>query len=171
MATTKRNAKNFDRAEEQAVWKEIEALARTLLHTVPGDSRRTTIELRATIPADSGQGAFHARVKRVSHSAGKPSGIVVALERRPPESAVESDLRSRYCLTRKEAVVALLLAERLSNREIAAELSLSAHTARRHTEKVLLKLGLKRRTEVAGMLRRRPARPVEVYTGPELLAS
>ena len=158
--------------EERAVWQEIEALARTLLQTVPGDSRRSTIELRATIPSRSGRGAcFHARVKRVARSIGQPSGIVVALERRPPESAIEADLRSRFGLTRREAVVALLLAERLSNREIAAELSLSAHTARRHTEKVLLKMGLKRRTEVTDVLRRRPAQRTQVYSRPRLLAS
>lgn len=57
-------------------------------------------------------------------------------------------LRSRFDLTARQAEVALLLARRLSNREIADALSISPHTARRHTEMVFRKLGISSRRQV-----------------------
>ena len=58
-------------------------------------------------------------------------------------------LRERHGLTRREAEVALLLAEGLKNEEVAGRLFISAHTARRHTESVLGKLGLSSRKALA----------------------
>ncbi|GLC23586.1 helix-turn-helix transcriptional regulator [Roseisolibacter agri] len=55
-------------------------------------------------------------------------------------------------LTTREAEVAQLLARRLRNAELAAALGVSAHTARHHTERVMAKLGVKRRSEVAATL-------------------
>ena len=48
-------------------------------------------------------------------------------------------------LTPRQAEVALLLGERYSNKEIAAALSVSVHTARHHVEAVLAHLGVDRR--------------------------
>ena len=45
--------------------------------------------------------------------------------------------------------MALLLAEGLKNEEVAERLFISAHTARRHTENVLGKLGLHSRKALA----------------------
>jgi DNA-binding CsgD family transcriptional regulator/PAS domain-containing protein len=59
-------------------------------------------------------------------------------------------------LTARESEVARLLARRLSNAELAAALGVSAHTARHHTERVMQKLGVRRRAEVAAMLGARP---------------
>jgi len=60
-------------------------------------------------------------------------------------------------LTRREAEVARLLAERLSNAEVAAALGVSAHTARHHTERVMQKLGVRsRRAIVSALLARAP---------------
>lgn len=56
-------------------------------------------------------------------------------------------------LTRRESEVALLLALRRTNREIASALVISPHTARRHTERVLRKLGLRSRRDVRGAIR------------------
>lgn len=61
-------------------------------------------------------------------------------------------LRNRFGLTRSEARVALLLAARWSNREIAQMLEVTEHTARRHTEKVLSRLGVHSRTVVRSVL-------------------
>lgn len=58
-------------------------------------------------------------------------------------------LRERFALTRREAEVALLLAEGLSNDDLAARLFVSPHTARRHTERTLEKLGLRSRKALA----------------------
>lgn len=68
-------------------------------------------------------------------------------ERRPCLPTAEQIVRS-FGLTPKEAQVATLLADRQSNREIAAELGVTEHTARRHTEKVLRKLDVHRRALV-----------------------
>lgn len=51
-------------------------------------------------------------------------------------------------LTPREIEVAELLARRRTAREIAKTLEISHSTARRHTEKVLSKLGLHSRTDV-----------------------
>jgi DNA-binding CsgD family transcriptional regulator len=51
-------------------------------------------------------------------------------------------------LTAREFQVAFLLASRRSNREIADALHLSPATAKRHTENILIKLGLRSRREV-----------------------
>lgn len=61
-------------------------------------------------------------------------------------------IRSRFGLTRKEACVARLIAEDQTNEEIAIELSISPHTARHHTERVLAKLDVKSRTKVRNAL-------------------
>ena len=62
-------------------------------------------------------------------------------------------VRERFGLTRQQTRVALLLAARRSTAEIAEALSISPHTVRRHTEQVLSRLGVARRTEVEGTLR------------------
>lgn len=61
-------------------------------------------------------------------------------------------LRDRFGLTKREAEVALLLATGLADRVIAAQLYIAHATARRHTERVLRKLGVKSRAAVASCL-------------------
>jgi DNA-binding CsgD family transcriptional regulator len=78
--------------------------------------------------------------------AGQPA-IVVMLER-VDELPSEGSLRERFGLTRSEARVARLLATGLTNAELAAELSISPHTARHHTESVLAKLSVPSRRAV-----------------------
>jgi steroid delta-isomerase-like uncharacterized protein len=59
-------------------------------------------------------------------------------------------------LTRREAQVALLMAERYSHTEIADQLRIKPNTARRHCEHVLGKLGVHRRQDVAEALGKVP---------------
>jgi DNA-binding NarL/FixJ family response regulator len=61
---------------------------------------------------------------------------------------VLTSLRQKYHLTPTQARVATLLADRLTNAEIAFELSVRPSTARRHTEAVLLRLGVNSRFKV-----------------------
>lgn len=75
--------------------------------------------------------------------------FVEPIQTQLPEDA---ELRSRFGLTRKEARVARLIADDRSNGEIAAELCISPHTARHHTERILAKLGVKSRTKVRNAL-------------------
>jgi DNA-binding CsgD family transcriptional regulator len=74
--------------------------------------------------------------------------VVIAIERHSAEYPSNRELGVNFRLTRAEARVAALLAERMSNHEIAQQLGVTEHTARRHTEKVLFKLGVHRRTDV-----------------------
>jgi len=81
-------------------------------------------------------------------------------DRRGAEAGADLNrLCGEFGLTRAEARVARLLLRRLSNREVAEALSISPHTARHHTGKILLKLGITRRSEV-------PARLTEVGITP-----
>lgn len=72
--------------------------------------------------------------------------------RRAPDLALLADTLK---LTRQEARVAALLCERRSNAEIARALSLSPHTARHHTERVLATLGVHSRRDVLDAVERR----------------
>lgn len=75
---------------------------------------------------------------------------VVAGDRRLPEPQA---IRKRHGLTRRQAEVALLLAQRKTNLEIADELCISRHTVRSHTEAVMGKLGVSDRRDVERALR------------------
>ena len=58
-------------------------------------------------------------------------------------------------LTRREKEVAVLVAQRLTNRQIASELVLSEHTVHRHVAGILKKLDLHSRDQVASRLTER----------------
>jgi steroid delta-isomerase-like uncharacterized protein len=66
------------------------------------------------------------------------------------------ELFERTPLTRREAQVALLMAERFAHTEIADQLKIKPNTARRHCERVLEKLGVRKRTDVAQALGKIP---------------
>jgi DNA-binding CsgD family transcriptional regulator len=75
-------------------------------------------------------------------------GVLVLVERDallPPPGR----LQARYGLTPRQAEVALLMAEGLSDRAVAERLVISPHTARRHAEAVLKKMNLSSRAGVA----------------------
>jgi DNA-binding CsgD family transcriptional regulator len=59
-----------------------------------------------------------------------------------------SDLCRRFNLTPRESEVALLLSQRMSCREIANRLDMSFHTARSHTERIMMKLGVRSKNDV-----------------------
>ena len=61
---------------------------------------------------------------------------------------VLASLQQQYRLTPTQARVATLLADRLTNAEIALELQVRPTTARRHTEAVLLRMGVTSRFQV-----------------------
>lgn len=74
--------------------------------------------------------------------------VIVLLREAQTAKPDHHDLQERWALTPREAEVALLLCERLSNREIGERLSISAHTVRHHVESILTKLGLTSRNDV-----------------------
>jgi DNA-binding NarL/FixJ family response regulator len=55
----------------------------------------------------------------------------------------------RFRLTARESTVAELVAEGLTNRQIAHRLALSVHTVATHLDKIRDKLGLRSRTQIA----------------------
>lgn len=59
-------------------------------------------------------------------------------------------------VTSREAQVALLMAERLTHTEIASNLRIKPNTARRYCERVLARLGVHHRQEVASALGKIP---------------
>jgi len=66
------------------------------------------------------------------------------------------ELCERTGLTIREAEVALMMADRFNFREIAERLRIRPNTARRHCERVLSKLGVHRRQDVAQALGKIP---------------
>jgi DNA-binding CsgD family transcriptional regulator len=79
--------------------------------------------------------------------------VLVSLERTSVALPSPDALRLRFVLTTAEARVALLLAEGHSNASIAEALGVRASTARRHTERVLYKLGVQTRAQVGPRIR------------------
>lgn len=77
---------------------------------------------------------------------------LVLLEGFTPEPVSDSVLRQLYRLTWTEIRVARLLAEGLSNTDIASALHISPHTARHHVEHVLHKLGVCSRERARAVL-------------------
>ena len=74
-----------------------------------------------------------------------PSGSVIGFS--------DEELVARYALTGRQVAVVRLLADGLSNPEIAEQLGISRFTARNHAEQVLVKLGVATRGRVAAALR------------------
>jgi len=89
--------------------------------------------------------ALASAVRAVAH------GFTVVDPRLSSTSAASSDARERTVergpLTDREMEVIALLAQGLTNKEIAAELHVSAHTAKFHVNGILEKLGAMTRTE------------------------
>jgi predicted ATPase/DNA-binding CsgD family transcriptional regulator len=110
-------------------------------------------EVVAQVRARLGAAAFSAAARRGSELSAADA-VATALERQPrvqvPEPAV--DAAAGLGLTRREREVAALIAQGLSNREIAARLVVAQRTAEGHVENILSKLGFTSRTQVAGWL-------------------
>lgn len=122
--------------EDEVFWDRVEKIA--------ADGGGTTA---AAHQINLGSTAVPAHVRlRESRTANQVLVVVVMGERSGlPEAA---DLEARFRLTPRETEVALLLAQRRSNKEIARELAVTKHTAERHTERVLAKLGISSRNYV-----------------------
>ena len=111
-----------------------------------------------------GDRAFDAAFRRGAEST-TADALALALERparpevpaprsataQPPAAAPDSRLAA-LGLTRREREVVTLIAEGLSNREIAARLVVAQRTAEGHVENILSKLGFTSRAQVAGWL-------------------
>jgi DNA-binding CsgD family transcriptional regulator len=100
---------------------------------------------------DLAGGQYRLRLGRPPRSVGR--GWLVLVDRLTlyPSPAT---LAASWGLTPREAEVALLLAKGASNRDLAAALTISPHTARHHVQSVLDKLDVSSRSAVAHVLLR-----------------
>lgn len=87
----------------------------------------------------------------ISYALGETSGAAAAVDKATPTA-----------LSPREREVADMLADGLSNKDIAAKLVLSPRTIEGHVERVLQKLGMSRRQEVAGYFRTAGPQPSSV---------
>jgi DNA-binding CsgD family transcriptional regulator len=67
--------------------------------------------------------------------------------------AVPPERLSQLDLTPRQAEVALLLADNLSDKQIGKRLGISIHTVRRHSEQIFSRLGVNSRGQVAETMR------------------
>lgn len=131
------------------IWAEIRRAAQDLVER-PAE-RRTSAAAGTVVRRLTVAGEWYNVRSGTATGPGSPV-VVVVLERCDRKPLADEAMLKRFRFTASEARVARLLADRLSNREIAWELDVTEHTARRHTEKVLQKLGVSRRAEVARAL-------------------
>jgi DNA-binding CsgD family transcriptional regulator len=143
--------------ESTAIVREIQRLARSLqpFHKNGKEANRIKAELNRDAGKAARQVRTEANVYRICGSLLQPGLLgmeevtLVTVERQSSTLPSTRQLQMHYQLTPREADVALLLAEGLSNRAVAERLFISPHTARHHTEKVLDKLDLSSRAAVA----------------------
>jgi DNA-binding CsgD family transcriptional regulator len=78
---------------------------------------------------------------------------IALVERLDISVATVPELQKRFALTQREAEIASMLAcSALSTKEIAERLSISAHTARHHMERIFAKAGVHRRAEFRNLV-------------------
>ncbi|MCG7597303.1 LuxR C-terminal-related transcriptional regulator [Mycobacterium sp. PSTR-4-N] len=99
-------------------------------------------------PSDLGDGAFDDARRRGSDLS-LDDVVVYALDERPDDATTTTASHTLDQLTRREREVAGLVAEGLSNKEIAAKLVVSLRTAEGHVERILTKLGFRTRAQIA----------------------
>jgi DNA-binding NarL/FixJ family response regulator len=109
----------------------------------------------AAVRARLGPRAYEAAVRR-GLAMSTVEAVAMALERPGTASAAPAPAPRAgggdFGLTKRERQVAALIAEGLSNREIAARLVVAQRTAEGHVENILSKLGFTSRAQVAGWL-------------------
>lgn len=144
--------------ERSRVEFELARLARALRVAAVGTARDRAPGAAGPVPAEAvavtarGRYTLRGAVLPVgAHPSGGAYLVSVRAEVAPALPTAD-DVRARCGLTRREAEVAVLIAEGLRNDAIAERLFVSAHTARRHTEGVMAKLGVSSRAAVAARL-------------------
>ncbi len=127
-----------------------------VLHAMAAELRGPRAVLALATPArtvTTALGRYALRASLAPAALWGQEGVVqLAVEPAEAPTAAATAAGATHGLTPREAQVARLLARRARDPEIAAALGISVHTARHHSEKVLRKLGVRRRTDVAAVL-------------------
>lgn len=122
---------------------ESPAISSTTAPATPGEIDEVLWERIDTVVGGSVR--FRRAVMLEGRALQRPIMVVVVERHSLPG---DEDLRRRFRLTPRESEVARLMAERLSNGEIAHRLGISVNTARTHGERVLRKLAIHTRNDV-----------------------
>jgi DNA-binding CsgD family transcriptional regulator len=134
---------------------EVRRVAAAIAARLPSSSARTVGPPVAPLATEIQTTGARYRVRGTyagNALAGTDAAMLVLVERVKPEPLSDSALRERYGLTAREVQVAHLLAQGRSNAKVADVLAISSHTAERHTEHVLSKLGVRSRASVGAKL-------------------
>lgn len=103
-----------------------------------------------------GEAAFEAEVARGAALTREEALAYALCDRRTPAARRPASYEGRIApLTRRETEIAHLVAEGLSNKDIAGRLVISQRTAEGHIEHILDKLGFKSRAQVAAWIKER----------------
>ncbi|HEX2077611.1 MAG TPA: helix-turn-helix transcriptional regulator [Longimicrobium sp.] len=130
---------------EEWVWEQIRRVAHRLYREAPAAADDA---VEAAFAPEGGPAGYRLLVRRLTCGENEATVLACVLQHVEPPLPREERLRELFRLTPRESRVAVLLARRHSTGEICTELGISTHTARRHVEKVLLKLGVHRRPDV-----------------------
>jgi DNA-binding CsgD family transcriptional regulator len=128
-----------------------QAMLRAAAHSVPDalvqDVRTRAARYRIVV-------SRYRDAASVAVTSGPSTLLLVALDRLTPIPRSDAELRADFGLTAAEVRVARLLALGKRNADIAEVLQVTEHTARRHTEHVFVKLGIRSRAGTAARLQR-----------------
>jgi DNA-binding CsgD family transcriptional regulator len=111
--------------------------------------RRVSLEVHTHHASYEVRGSFLGR-----ELLGAEASIAISIHRLAPNTSLsDRALHERYKLTNREIEITRRLAHGESTKEIAASCGISLHTARRHTEKIFMKLGVRTRSQIGPKLR------------------
>lgn len=144
-------APNTCAIDESGVWKEITRVARAMVRDGSLDPEKNP-RVRTRLRAPSGEDrCYEVRAEPLLH-AGEDPVVMLAVQRINNSAPDPEDVQDRFDLSPRQAQVALLLADRLTTKEIAARMNIKCSTARHHVEMVLMRLGVHRRQEVRDVI-------------------
>jgi predicted ATPase/DNA-binding CsgD family transcriptional regulator len=128
-----------------------QALAEPVMHLAGAQGLRLWHEERvAELVSRLGVRRFDEAVER-GHNRPVEGGLAFALEEPLPPADTPSG-HDNSTLTRREREVASLVAQGMSNKEIAAQLVISQRAAETHVEHILTKLGFTSRTQIVALM-------------------
>jgi DNA-binding CsgD family transcriptional regulator len=142
----------------KGAWEEMEEdFSRAMRRSMEFGDRPCVAETRydwARALIHRGQARDRERARALLEAAARDAD---ALGMRPLQRRVErlrQDINARYSLSTRETEIAGLVAEGLSNKEIASRLRLSIRTVENHALNIMNKLGLDNRTQMAAWMTR-----------------